>query len=200
MCFFFCFFALLPTPRISLATLVRRSRFKLFGFSISLVACVAQGKQETKKMVAVSWREGQPKNCSGAYRLHCGIGIGAKALPISSNQSGPYSVCIVKLPTAAPLSLLSLVLLVRCAILRVCPRVVPEEHGGRPLLSMGRVSPVRCRIAESGRKAKTAHRYIVCARTELRSHSQMQSRQLFSSHPRSSHPSWHLILSVTARL
>lgn len=42
---------------------------------------------------------------------------------------GPYSVCIAKLPTAAPLSLLSLVLLVRCAILRVCPRVVPGSMG-----------------------------------------------------------------------
>lgn len=74
-----------------------------------------------------------------------------RAKALSSNQSGhTHSETANSGAFVPPLS---------CPSCPLCysPRVSKGragEHGGHPLLSMGRVSPVRCRIAESGRKQK----------------------------------------------
>lgn len=190
LCFFSALLLCCPHPAFPrhVSTTVQ---VKLFGFSSSLVACVAQGKQETKKMVAVSRRGKQSQKLlrSIQYRLHCGIGIGAKALPISSNQSGQMHT-VAKLSTAA-LCPSPLVLLVRCAILRVCPRVLPGSMGA--VLFYQWVESARLDVAlqrELGRKQK---RHTDISHVRGRSPVPTLRRKVdnsFSSRPRSSHPSW----------
>ncbi len=80
-------------------------------------------------MVAVSRRDRTAQKLLRSISVALRDRNRGKSATSIQQSVGPYSVCIAKLPTAAPLSLLSLVLLVRCAILRVCPRVVPGSMG-----------------------------------------------------------------------
>ena len=104
---------------------------------------------------------------------------------------GSYSIRIAKLPTAA-LCPSPLVLLVRCAILRVCPRVLPGSMGA--VLFYQWVESARLDVAlqrELGRKQK---RHTDISHVRGRSPVPTLRRKVdnsFSSRPRSSHPSWH---------